>query len=265
MKKRETVKAAAAATASNSDEETNEKAEKNENGDENASPEKSKATDSQAENAENVDKNGTADKPAEEGQDDDKEAGADNGDAKKATINGKKVSSDKKTSPRKFIRLTCVHCRTKSVTFEVKFWIRKSEYLIKFIYRQEYTNHLYWRKHKVEMRKVALRQKTLIARMRATQRKAQRELEETIADNEEKPLQFCMLCRLNYRTSKDEHQASMSHVTMQKFLLPYCKVCHISFKSPMVYETHRCSLEHIKVWLRICISPAKLTNTIHFQ
>lgn len=131
------------------------------------------------------------------------------------------------------------------------------------IYRQEYTNHLYWRKHKVEMRKVALRQKTLIARMRATQRKAQRELEENIADNEEKPLQFCMLCRLNYRTSKDEHQASMSHVTMQKFLLPYCKVCHISFKSPMVYETHRCSLDHIKVWPRIGISLAKLTNTMH--
>lgn len=120
MKKRETVKAAAA-TASNSDDETNENAEKNENGDENASPEKSKATDSQAENAENIDTNGTADKPAEDGHDDDKEAAANDVDKKKAKINGKKAASDKKGSPRKFIRLTCVHCRTKAVTFEVKF------------------------------------------------------------------------------------------------------------------------------------------------
>lgn len=114
------------------------------------------------------------------------------------------------------------------------------------------------------MRQVALRQKSQIARMRSTQRKAQRELEETIADIEEKPLQFCMLCRLNYRTSKDEHQLSEAHVNMKKFLLPYCKICRISFKSPMVYETHRCSLEHIKVRFYFSYSHFR-SNFVHFH
>uniref|UniRef100_A0A0K8VGV5 Zinc finger protein on ecdysone puffs n=1 Tax=Bactrocera latifrons TaxID=174628 RepID=A0A0K8VGV5_BACLA len=33
---------------------------------------------------------------------------------------------------------------------------------------------------------------------------------------------------------------------MKKFLMPYCSTCHLAFKSPMLYETHRCSLEHLK-------------------
>lgn len=250
MKKRET--ATVAAGASNSDGETNEKTEKNENGDENVASEKIKATEPSAENADNAGENGTADKSTEDVNDADKDVTADDADAKKTT-NGKKSLADKKSSPRKFIRLTCPHCRAKSVKFQVNIWknskmINKNARKInRFDLQQEYTSHLYSRKHKVEMRQVALRQKSQIARMRSSQRKAQRELEETVAEIEEKPLQFCMLCRLNYRTPKDEHEASESHVNMKKFLLPYCKVCRISFKSPMVYETHRCSLEHIKV------------------
>jgi hypothetical protein len=29
--------------------------------------------------------------------------------------------------------------------------------------------------------------------------------------------------------------------------MPYCRVCHIGFKSPMLYENHICSLDHLKV------------------
>lgn len=29
--------------------------------------------------------------------------------------------------------------------------------------------------------------------------------------------------------------------------MPYCLVCRVGFKSPMEFETHRCSLDHIKV------------------
>lgn len=250
MKKRETVKTAA--SGSNSDGETNEKSEKNENGDENAAPEKSKTTDAQAENAANAEENGMVDKPAEGVNDGVKDAAVVETDKKKTT-NGRKSPGGITTYSRKFIRLTCVHCRTNCVKFQVNFddiriekEKKKRTNLIRSI-RQTYTNHLYLRKHKVAMRQVALRQKSQIARMRSTQRKTQRELEKNIADIEGKPLQFCMLCRLNYRTAKDEHEASESHVNMKKFLLPYCKICRISFKSPMVYETHRCSLEHIKV------------------
>lgn len=120
MKKRDTAKAADDASDSDG-EETKEKSENAENGDESADPDEKKATDSQAEEADNADENGTADKSTEDVNDDDKDdKAADEADVKKKT-NGKKTSSDKKGSPRKFIRLTCVHCGTKSVTFQVNF------------------------------------------------------------------------------------------------------------------------------------------------
>lgn len=97
------------------------------------------------------------------------------------------------------------------------------------------------------MRHVAVKQKTQLNRMRLAQRKAQRELEESVDGVEDRPVQFCMICRLNYRTGKEEHQASDSHIKMKKFLLPFCKICRISCKSPMAYETHRASIEHLKV------------------
>lgn len=119
MKKRDTVKATA--DASNSDGETKENTEKTENGDETIAPEDSKATDSQPENADIAEENGTADKSTEDVNDEEKEATADDGEAAKKPTNGKKSSSEKRSSPRKFIRLTCVHCRTKSVKFQVNF------------------------------------------------------------------------------------------------------------------------------------------------
>lgn len=97
------------------------------------------------------------------------------------------------------------------------------------------------------MRHIAVKQKAQLNRMRLAQRKAQRELEESIADIGEKPVQFCVVCRLNYRTGKEEHLASESHLKMKKFLLPFCKICRIACKSPMAYETHRSSIEHLKV------------------
>lgn len=135
---------------------------------------------------------------------------------------------ERNRTSKKFIRLTCVHCRSKCLTF------------------QEYTNHLYSRTHKAELRRIALRQKAQLARMRLAQRNIQRELEESVKDTDPHESLFCLLCRLNYRTPKGDHQASESHRNMKKFLMPYCKVCRIGFKSPMIYETHRCSLDHIK-------------------
>lgn len=98
------------------------------------------------------------------------------------------------------------------------------------------------------MRRLALRQKSKLSQMRAVQRKAQRELEESSKDEiVDSQSEFCLLCRLNYRTPKAKHQLSETHRNMKKFLMPYCNTCRIAFKSPMVYESHRCSLEHLKV------------------
>lgn len=90
-----------------------------------------------------------------------------------------------------------------------------------------------------------MKQKAQLLRMRQSQRIAQRELE----DNEEEGhrAQFCPLCRLNYRQPKVKHQLSDGHRNMKKFLMPYCRTCRMSFKTPMQYEAHRCSIDHIKV------------------
>lgn len=101
------------------------------------------------------------------------------------------------------------------------------------------------RTHKAALRQIALRQRTHLLRLRARQRAAQREIEEKSKDMYDS--KFCHLCRLHYRLPKAKHQLSEHHKTMKKFLMPYCSICHLAFKSPMLYETHRCSLEHIRV------------------
>lgn len=105
--------------------------------------------------------------------------------------------------------------------------------------------------------------------MRLAQRNTQREIEETAKDTDDLNSQFCLLCRLNYRSEKAEHQASEAHRKMKKFLMPYCSVCRIGFKSPMEFETHNCTIEHIKVsdfngfayFCRICLH--KNTQNTH--
>lgn len=96
------------------------------------------------------------------------------------------------------------------------------------------------------MRKIALKQKSILAQMRQAQRNTQNELEKNSDDLTSKT-NFCPLCKLNYKQKKAVHQLSEAHKNMKKFLMPYCKVCNITFKSPMIYENHCCSIEHIKV------------------
>ena len=110
---------------------------------------------------------------------------------------------------------------------------------------QEYSYHLSSRTHKIALRQIAVRQRAHLLRLRARQRAAQKELEEKSKDSYES--KFCHLCRLHYRQPKAKHQLSEHHKIMKKFLMPYCSMCHLAFKSPILYETHRCSLEHIRV------------------
>lgn len=159
----------------------------------------------------------------------DKEKGKDDSDKEE-----KKSASDEEDRPRSrftgrpFIRLTCTHCGMKCVTFK------------------EYSTHLFNNRHIQAMRKIAIKQKSALARMRLAQRNAQRELEKN-DDSLASRTNFCPLCKLNYRQLKSKHQLSEAHRNMKKFLMPYCRICHITFKSPMLYENHMCSLEHIKV------------------
>ncbi|KRT85953.1 hypothetical protein AMK59_1126, partial [Oryctes borbonicus] len=135
--------------------------------------------------------------------------------------------SDDKSRKRPYIKLICPHCQTRSPTFA------------------RYSMHLQSGKHMAAMRRIAIKQKAILSRMRVIQRNAQRELEKTTEDLAPRT-NFCPLCKLNYKQPKATHQASEAHKNMKKFLMPYCKVCKITFKSPMLYESHCCLIDHLK-------------------
>nr|WPT26572.1 hypothetical protein [Gryllus pennsylvanicus] len=113
---------------------------------------------------------------------------------------------------------------------------------------KEYSMHLYSSKHIIAMRKQSLQLKQTLARMRMTQRQKQRIVEEneSAQGSLSSRTRFCPICKLNYRQFKTKHQISDYHRAMKKFLMPYCRICRIGFKSPMLFENHICSLEHIK-------------------
>ncbi|XP_012257120.2 zinc finger CCCH domain-containing protein 13 isoform X3 [Athalia rosae] len=131
---------------------------------------------------------------------------------------------------RRFIKLNCPHCAHRSVTFK------------------EYSLHLYSGRHNAAMRRVAARHKATLARMRVIQRRDQRNVEARDAQRGTLPSRtmFCPICKLNYRSLKAVHQLSESHRQMKRFLTPFCRVCKIQFRSPMLYESHVCTLDHIK-------------------
>lgn len=101
------------------------------------------------------------------------------------------------------------------------------------------------------MRRIASRHKATLTRMRVLQRQEQRRVEARDAARGTLPSRtmFCAICKLNYRSLKAAHQLSESHRQMKRFLTPFCRVCRIQFRSPMLFETHMCSLDHIKVIL----------------
>lgn len=143
------------------------------------------------------------------------------------------AKSEKEKSPKRDqIKLTCPHCNTSTYKYYA------------------YEMHLNSRLHLTKMRRVALKQKSVLSQMRLAQRNAQNELEK---DNDDlaSRTNFCPLCKLNYKQRKEVHQQSEAHKNMKKFLMPYCKICHLTCKSPMMYENHCCSIKHIKRKIRM--------------
>lgn len=94
---------------------------------------------------------------------------------------------------------------------------------------------------------VASKLKLMLQKMRIVQRNAQRALEDDNTVELTDSAMFCQLCKLNHRTPRQEHNRSEYHRNIKKFLTPYCRVCKIALRSPMLFEHHICSLDHIKV------------------
>ncbi|KAJ0182551.1 hypothetical protein K1T71_001920 [Dendrolimus kikuchii] len=130
--------------------------------------------------------------------------------------------------PRPYVHLSCVHCKEKCATFA------------------GYTKHLTSSKHRAAMSAVARRHKAQLLRMRVAQRGAQRELEAAAGAELAARTTFCLVCRLNHRTTRHAHNLTDTHRAMKRFLMPFCRICRATFRSPMIYEHHICSLEHLK-------------------
>lgn len=146
------------------------------------------------------------------------------------------VSDDgaRKTSGKpgyKFIKLLCPHCKERCVTFK------------------DYQNHLRGPHHVNAMRKLSFRLKQNLARMRVEQRIQQRleEKNDEIRGVAAGRTNYCHTCKLNYRQERTRHNESEMHKKMKEFLMPTCIICRINFRSPMLFENHICSLEHIKI------------------
>ncbi|KAJ8956485.1 hypothetical protein NQ314_006723 [Rhamnusium bicolor] len=109
----------------------------------------------------------------------------------------KSESGDEKLKKKTFIKLNCPHCGIKAVTF------------------RKYDIHLTSKTHTIAMRKIALKQKSILAQMRQAQRNTQNELEKNNDDLTSKT-NFCPLCKLNYKQKKAVHQLSEAHKNMKK-------------------------------------------------
>ncbi|KAL0280181.1 UNVERIFIED_CONTAM: hypothetical protein PYX00_001553 [Menopon gallinae] len=127
-----------------------------------------------------------------------------------------------------FMKLQCPQCSTKCITFK------------------EYMQHLYRPTHMKAMHERSEQLKVTLAKMRIAQRAKQKKEDEEDVTNMNTRTTFCVICKLNYSHGKSAHQASEAHKKMRNFLLPYCKICHIALKSPMMYERHICTLEHLR-------------------
>lgn len=57
---------------------------------------------------------------------------------------------------------------------------------------------------------------------------------------------FCKLCKLVFNQSREEHNATDDHKLIHAFLNPECSICSSTFKTPMSYEKHLCSVKHLK-------------------
>ncbi|XP_065216107.1 zinc finger protein on ecdysone puffs-like [Planococcus citri] len=158
-------------------------------------------------------------------------------DSKKSTPVKKEAASESE-SPKKterkpintfhkdHIALKCLHCKIECSTFK------------------RYAMHLNSYRHKTSMDSVLYDSKQKLRKMRAEQRNQQRVIDEKNDDFAK--TSYCRLCKLNYKQTKQEHFTSDHHINLNEFLNPRCSVCHLSFETPILYEHHKCTLNHIK-------------------
>ena len=58
---------------------------------------------------------------------------------------------------------------------------------------------------------------------------------------------YCKVCKLVFHQKRIEHNASEMHRLINDFLNPRCSVCDTDYFSPMAYERHIATLQHVRV------------------
>jgi len=141
----------------------------------------------------------------------------------------KKKSSSSQDPPQYFIRLQCPHCHQRSVTF------------------REYIAHLSSQRHAESLRKLSLQHRMSLAKLRTRQRKEQLQIEaQSSRPAHSSRMNFCAICKLYHSESRPNHETTELHKIIKNFLMPYCPICRVNFKSRMLYEKHVATLTHIK-------------------
>ncbi|XP_046652369.1 uncharacterized protein LOC124343190 isoform X2 [Daphnia pulicaria] len=134
-----------------------------------------------------------------------------------------------KEFPEHFIRLQCPHCNQRSITF------------------REYIVHLSSPRHAKSLEKISLQHRMSLAKLRTRQRKEQSQIEaQTSRSSHRAQMNFCAICKLCHSESRPNHETTELHKIIKNFLMPYCPICRVNFKSRMLYEKHVATLTHIK-------------------
>lgn len=136
-----------------------------------------------------------------------------------------------------YVKLRCPHCKMDIKTFA------------------EFQKHLSSPEHTTSMQQLKQRLQVTLARMRKKQRNQQHELEKVL-DEEGKNVDeetgkklapiYCKVCKLVFHQKRIEHNASEMHRLINDFLNPRCSVCDTDYFSPMAYERHIATLQHIR-------------------
>merc|ERR1712071_33263 len=117
-----------------------------------------------------------------------------------------------------------------------------------FVWCQEYIGHLSSQRHAESLRKISLQHRMSLAKLRTRQRKEQLQIEaQSSRPAHSSRMNFCAICKLYHSESRPNHETTELHKIIKNFLMPYCPICRVNFKSRMLYEKHVATLTHIKV------------------
>eukprot|EP00095_Tigriopus_kingsejongensis_P011281 maker-scaffold14_size734282-snap-gene-1.25 protein:Tk11281 transcript:maker-scaffold14_size734282-snap-gene-1.25-mRNA-1 annotation:"hypothetical protein AaeL_AAEL005277" len=132
---------------------------------------------------------------------------------------------------------------------------------------KQYLDHVVGADHNEEVKQLKNRLQILLTSMRKTQRERQKKNDEIVKQSEEsggekKLSVYCQTCKMFLSQKKSEHNKCELHLLIAEFLMPKCSACNDAhFTSPMAFERHAATLEHIQA---VAPSNGEKDSGLHF-